>query len=252
METSGSRGLDPCLAVVPARGGSKGLPGKNVRLLAGLPLIVHSLRCAWLVPRLARVIVSTDSEEIAAVARAAGAEVPFLRPAELATDESPLVPVLAHALAEVERSLAIRFASVLLLDPTSPFRIPSDIERAFDLLGADLRADGVVACSQPTFNPFFDGVVEREGGLASAFGGRAAFTRRQDAPRFLRITGTLYLWRAGLVRRSPRLWLDEGRHLALEIPEARAFSIDDGFQLELAGLFIERGLVRLPWLEGGR
>src|SRR5262249_42221360 len=103
--------LDPCLAIVPARGGSKGLPGKNIRMLAGLPLIAHALACARMVPRIRRTIVSTDSEEIAEVARAHGGEVPFLRPPELAQDTSPMMPVLAHALDEVERGEGQRYGS---------------------------------------------------------------------------------------------------------------------------------------------
>ncbi|MEO6775187.1 MAG: acylneuraminate cytidylyltransferase family protein, partial [Kofleriaceae bacterium] len=91
-----------CLAIIPARGGSKGLPGKNIRPLAGLPLLVHALECARAAGSvLARTIVSTDSEEIADVARRAGGDVPFLRPAELAGDRVPTMPVLVHALDEL-------------------------------------------------------------------------------------------------------------------------------------------------------
>src|SRR5262249_31749395 len=92
------RRMSRTLALVPARGGSKGLPGKTVRRLAGLPLIVHSLRLAAACPEVDRVVVSTDSPEIAEVARSAGAEVPFLRPAELARDDTPMLPVMVHAL----------------------------------------------------------------------------------------------------------------------------------------------------------
>ncbi len=95
----------PILAVVPARGGSKGLPGKNVRPMAGLPLLVHSLRMAAMTREIDRVIVSTDSEEIATVARSHGGDVPFMRPPELARDDSPMMPVLAHALRAIERSV---------------------------------------------------------------------------------------------------------------------------------------------------
>src|SRR5438093_76101 len=94
---SGSSAMPETLAVIPARGGSKGLPGKNVRPLAGLPLLVHSLRLAALCPEISRTVVSTDSAEIAEVARAAGGEV-LERPADLAGDETPMLPVLRHAL----------------------------------------------------------------------------------------------------------------------------------------------------------
>src|SRR5271154_2273993 len=116
--------IQPVLAVIPGRGGSKGLPGKNIRPLAGLPLICHSIRLSKLCVEIAKCIVSTDSEEIAAVARECGAEVPFLRPAELARDDTPMGPVLRHALTEMESRQRCRYGSVLLLSPASPARLP--------------------------------------------------------------------------------------------------------------------------------
>ena len=226
-----SDAIDPCLAVIPARGGSKGLPGKNIRPLAGVPLIEHALRFARMMPRIARTVVSTDSEEIAAVARAAGGDVPFMRPAELATDTVSLMPTLRHALEEVERREGRRYGSFLLLDPTSPFRLPEDLDEAFALLEDDPKARGV---------------VESDGYMTRAFEGDKV-NRRQSAPRFYRINGTLYLWRTELIRRAPDGWLDEP-HRLLEIPEARAFSIDDLFQFDLAQMYLDRGIVKLPWL----
>src|SRR5207249_3404525 len=142
--------------------------------------------------RIARCIVSTDSDEIAAIARAHGAEVPFMRPADLARDDSPTIPVLVHALTEAENQAGTRYAAVLLLEPTSPARLPEDVERAIALLDSDHQADGVVACSRPGFNPFYVGVVERQGYLAPAFPG-AQHVRRQDVPPFFRINGLVYL-----------------------------------------------------------
>jgi N-acylneuraminate cytidylyltransferase len=239
--------LDPCLAIIPARGGSKGLPGKNIRPLCGLPLIAHSIQCAKLVPRIARTVVSTDSEEIADVARLHGGDVPFLRPAELAGDDIPTMPVLVHALDEMEQRDGRVYNSVLLLEPTSPGRLPEDLDAAFRVLDTDPAADGAVGCSQPSFNPVYVGVVERQGYLARAFDG-GGYARRQDVPPFLRITGTLYLWRSEFLRRAPPIWMD-GHHRAVEIPESRAFSIDDLWEFQLAELVLENGLVRLPWLQ---
>lgn len=240
------------LAVIPARGGSRGLPGKNIRPLAGLPLLVHSLRCAALAPEVTRCIVSTDSEEIAAVARAHGGDVPFLRPPELARDDTPMMPVLAHALATCEHQEGASYDALLLLDPTSPYRLPGEITRAADLLAADPSADGVVACSQPTFSPFWNGVVVEGGALAPAFPAESQHVRRQDVKRFLRINGALYLWRAAFIQRAPAVWLTGGRHLLLEIPEERAHSIDDAYQFRLAELLLEGGLIRVPWLPEAR
>ena len=117
----------PLLAVIPARAGSKGLPGKNLRMLAGLPLVMHSVLCARKCSIIDRVVVSTDSISTADLVRSYGTEVPFLRPAELAEDTTPMWPVVQHALGEAERIDDCRYEAVLLLDPTSPGRLPSDI-----------------------------------------------------------------------------------------------------------------------------
>ncbi len=245
-----SSDIAPVLAIVPARGGSKGLPNKNVRPLAGLPLLVHSLRCASMCPEIARCIVSTDSATIADAARQHGGDVPFMRPAELARDDSPTMPVLAHALAEIEARSGTRFGSVVLLEPTSPGRLPEDVARAVALLASDPSADGVVACSRPSFNPYYVGVVEQDGIMAPAFPG-ARMVRRQGAKPFFRINGALFLWRRHFVATAPPTWQD-GRHRILEIPEERAFSIDDLYEFRMAELAIENGVVELPWLGRSR
>lgn len=127
------------LAIIPARGGSKGLPGKNIRELMGKPLIAWSIEQARAVSAIGKIVVSTDSEAIAAIAKQSGAEVPFLRPAHLAEDTTPTEPVLLHALdwydAQGEKADA-----VILLQPTSPLRLPGSLAAAiaqFEREGAD-------------------------------------------------------------------------------------------------------------------
>lgn len=242
------RGIHPVLAVIPARGGSKGLPGKNLRELAGLPLIAHSIACARMTPEVARVIVSTDDAEIAAVARGHGAEVPFVRPAELASDTAAMWPVLQHALRSAEQGEGTHYGSLLLLDPTSPGRLPSDVAQAVAKLAEDPEADGVVGVSEPDFNPFWHAVVEEHGYMRDLITGADKYERRQDLPRVYRINATLYLWRCEFVLDAPG-WRD-GRHRLQVVPERRALHIDDIGQFELAELLIRSGLVRLPWLEG--
>lgn len=234
------------LAVIPARGGSKGLPGKNIRTLAGLPLIAHSIRCAGLSSRITTTIVSTDSEEIAEVGRKSGAQVPFLRPPSLARDDTPMFPVMTHALAELE-AREEPYDFLVLLDPTSPGRLPEEIDRAVDLLSAEPAAAGAVACSKPTFNPFWVGVIKEGGFIQPAFADANKFVRRQDVPTFFRINGALYVWRTAHVRAAPSSWRD-APHLMLEMPEERAFSIDDLHEFRLAQAVLEGGLITLPWL----
>ena len=240
------------LAVIPARGGSKGLPGKNTRRLFGLPLIVHSIRAAELTPQITRCVVSTDSEEIAAVARSFGGEAPFLRPAELAGDDAPMAPVVRHALEWCETDEGERYDAVLLLDPTSPARVPEQLADAARRLVDHPELDGVISVSEPTFNPVWVGVRPAgtpDGALRRFFDSGMGVTRRQDTDRFLRINGNFYLWRSDFVRRLETSWFDEGTHAGAEIPESQAFSIDDEYEFRLIEALIVAGIIRLPWIE---
>jgi N-acylneuraminate cytidylyltransferase len=243
------------LAVIPARGGSKGLPGKNIRPLFGLPLIVHSIRAAAMTPVVTRCVVSTDSERIAEVAGQYGGEAPFLRPAELAGDDAPMAPVVRHALEWAEQDEGGLYDAVLLLDPTSPARVPGQLADASARLAADPDLDGVISVSEPTFNPVWVGVrpsdpTDAASRLERFFDAGNGVTRRQDNGRYLRINGNFYLWRAEFVRRLESSWFDEGRHAGIEIPEAQAFSIDDEYEFKLIEALIVAGIIRLPWVEG--
>lgn len=234
------------LAIIPARGGSKGLPGKNIRPLCGLPLIVHSIKCAKMSPGIARAIVSTDSVEIAAVAKQNGGDVPFLRPAELASDKTPIWPAFKHALAEIEKSEGGPYDFVAVLDPTSPTRVPDDIAQALDRLEKDKSAVGIVAVSEPDFSPIWHTVVEKDGAMHDFLDG-SKYNRRQDVPTIYRINGLLYIWRAEYVRTRDS-WRDQGRHLMHITPDSRASSIDTLEQFERLEALIKAGLIELPWL----
>lgn len=234
------------LAVIPARGGSKGLPGKNLRPLAGISLIAHALAFAACCPELTRTIVSTDDDRIAAAARELGGDVPFLRPAELARDDTPTWPVLRHALAACEREGTAGFDYLALVQPTAPFRLPEDLTEAMRLLAADPEADGVVSVSEPPYNPASTAVVDRGGRLEFLVRGASEQARRQDAPRVLVINGLLYLFRASLVRDAPD-WKG-ARLVPLELPWERAVDVDEERDIALAEAALAVGLVRLPWL----
>src|SRR5687768_7038153 len=131
------------LAIIPARGGSKSIPGKNIKPLAGYPLIAYSITAGLQAKTVTRVIVSTDDEEIAAIARYWGAEVPFLRPAALAQDDTPDLPVFQHALRILEKEEGYKPGIIVQLRPTSPFRKLSHIEDAVQLLAQRVDADAV-------------------------------------------------------------------------------------------------------------
>ncbi|OGR87979.1 MAG: hypothetical protein A3J74_03650 [Elusimicrobia bacterium RIFCSPHIGHO2_02_FULL_57_9] len=236
------------LAVIPARGRSKGLPGKNIRPLAGLPLIAHSIRLARLCPEITRCIVSTDSPEIAAVARRFGAELPFPRPKWLAHARTPMWQVLRHALHTVEMQEGSRYDFLLLLDPTSPTRLPQDVARAFKRLKSKPRAAGIVSVSVPEFNPIWHSVVKKNGWMTDLNPTGARFNRRQQAPRIYRINGLLYIWRADFVRKQES-WRSRGKHLLHITPDIRAVSIDNQEQFDKTDLLIRGGLINLPWLK---
>jgi CMP-N,N'-diacetyllegionaminic acid synthase len=240
--------LQPVLAVIPARGGSKGLPNKNILPFAGLPLIAHSVRMAALCPEINLCIISTDSKEIAAVARQHGGNVPFLRPPELAQDETPVWPVLKHALAEMEARVGTQFGSLLLLDPTSPGRLPQDVAQALEILRSDPQAAGVVAVSEPSFNPRWACVEEVGGYMKPLVPQTKAYVRRQDVPATYRVNALLYLWRRDHIVSHEAPGFYDLPHRILVVPEARAIHIDEPHDFALAELLVREGLVRFPWL----
>jgi CMP-N-acetylneuraminic acid synthetase len=188
------------VAIVPARGGSKGVPGKNLRLLAGRPLIEYAARAAAASGVIDRIVLSTDSPEIADVGRRAGVEVPFLRPATLAADDTPMLPVLQHALDALGRS-GWTPDIVVLLQPTSPLRTGLHICTAVTML-RDTRADSVVTVVELPRHLSPDYVMRIEGGrLVPFLSDGARVTRRQDARQAYSREGTVYAcWRATIER----------------------------------------------------
>src|SRR3989344_6805752 len=148
------------IAVIPARGGSKGLPGKNIRLLGGKPLIAHSIEAAKKSTLIERVIVTTDDEEIAQVAREYGAEVPFIRPTELAQDDTPPDPVLKHVLEFLKEKEGVVPEIIVWLEPPCPFRTAQEIDEAITLLRNDPEADSLRAVIEPFQNPFKSWTIE--------------------------------------------------------------------------------------------
>lgn len=239
------------IAIIPARGGSKGLPGKNLRRLGGLPLIAHSVRYAQLCPEIDRCIVSTDSDEIAHAAREAKGDVPFLRPSELSEDSTPMLPVLQHAVQNVERLDGRHYEFVLLLQPTSPFRSPEDVTRALEIIRHDSNAVGVVAVSPPSFNPRVVCVEEKQGYLDFAFE-KKLYTCRQDAKPVYRINGMLYVWRRDYLMRTLSEQLYAEPHRVLVVPEERAIDIDTLHDFQLAEAMLQAGILRLPWSKEAR
>ena len=220
-----------------ARGGSKGVPRKNVRLLAGRPLIAHAIEAARRSRWLERVLVSTDDAELAAVARQFGAEVPFMRPAELARDDSPEWMAWRHALnflAEQEGAMPDVFVSV---PTTAPLREPADIDACVDefLKG---EADIVITIRRAARSPYFNMVRLDEGGGAHlVIAPPAEVNQRHAAPRVYDMTTVAYVTSPGYVLRAAGCFA--GRTRAVEIPEERAVDIDTEYDFRIAEFLMQ-------------
>ncbi len=233
------------VAIVPARGGSKGLPRTNLRPLAGHPLVAWSIAAGQAAASVDAVLVSTDDEEIAAVARRYGAEVPFLRPAELACDDTPDLPVFAHALEWLERERGHRPELVVQLRPTSPFRPLGMVDDAVGLLRAHAGADSLRAVTAPAQNPYkmwrLAGPI-LEPLLASMEEERGNAPRQKLPPVF---------WQTGhidVVRRTTileRRSMSGPRIVPLFVDPRYAVDIDTLEQLELAEWLLARDAVTL-------
>jgi CMP-N-acetylneuraminic acid synthetase len=219
------------LGLVPARGGSKGVPGKNVRPLAGRPLLEYTARAARDSGVVDRIVLSTDSQEIADVGRRAGLEVPFLRPAALAADDTPMLPVIRHALDALVAD-GWHTEIVVLLQPTSPLRRADHIRDAVQLL-RDTNADSVVTVVEVPRHLSPDYVMKIEDGRLRHFLPEGArLTRRQDArPAYAR-EGTVYACWARTIERTGSLYGDDCRPLVIDPRDS--LSIDSPADWEAA------------------
>lgn len=220
------------LAIIPARGGSKGLPRKNIRPLAGKPLIAWSIEAALEVHGIDECLVSTDDPEIAEVARAHGAQVPFLRPAELAADDTPGSAPILHAL----QTLDFR-GTIVLLQPTSPLRTAADIRGALDLHRPGL--DPVVSVRQVEDKPNWMFRQEPGGRLRKFLESEPLATRRQDLPPLLIPNGAVYVADSVQFVETGSFFTE--RTLGYEMPRERSIDIDTELDLAMAETILQRG-----------
>ncbi len=223
--------LSNVLTLIPARGGSKGLPGKNIRSFRGKPLITRAIELARDSQLAGRILVSTDDSETARIAKESGAEVPFLRPTEIADDSSPVLSAAIHAIDWLEENEDWKAEWLLLLQPTSPLRTSGDIRDAFELLESN-RADAVVSVSETKSHPFWIKTLDDSGLLQPFVQGQAAPTRRQDLPPAFALNGMLYLVRVSALRSEGAFCPTST--LPLVIPTARAFDIDTELDFQIA------------------
>ncbi len=213
------------LVVITARGGSKGLPRKNVRLAGGKPLVAWTVEAAIAAECVSRVVLSSDDEEIMAAAKAAGCDVPFSRPSHLASDTASSIDVLLHALDQLPR-----FDYVMLLQPTSPLRTAEDIDAAFELM-LERGAPSCVSVCEADQSPYWMYKVAAGDRLQRLLSEVNVATRRQDLPPIYVLNGAIYIAQIDWLRANKSFV--GGETVAYLMPKERSLDIDTAQDFEL-------------------
>lgn len=233
----GSEPNFPVLGLICARGGSKGVPGKNIRDFCGKPLIAWAIETAKLCPEIKDIVVSTDDENIAKVAKDFGAEVPFIRPALLAQDKTRQIDAIAHALAFL-KDQGREYSAVALLQPTCPLRLPADVSGAISLMNTQ-NADTVITVTQE------EGVMlstlynlDENHQASLMFPTPQEGTLRQDYNPIYRRSGAVYILKPEYVLETGALY--GTKICAYTIPKERAYDIDTLFDWELTSWLMQQ------------
>jgi CMP-N-acetylneuraminic acid synthetase len=237
------------LFLIVARGGSKGVPRKNLREIAGLSLVGFKALAATRSSSCTRLVLSSEDEEILAEGRRHGAETPFVRPAHLATDEAGSDQVVLHAMDVVEDEEGRAYDAVMLLEPSSPFATPEHLDQAVDLF-VRRRASLVVGMREVKVHSRFTGPLRDDGRADRIVGkfARRAGRRRQDMGKEYTMNGALYLVDWSTMRRTGRIYGDPERTYALVMDDVHSVEIDSPFDLELARFVADSGALDLaPW-----
>ncbi|MBU1085635.1 MAG: acylneuraminate cytidylyltransferase family protein [Candidatus Beckwithbacteria bacterium] len=231
------------LAIVPARSGSKSVKDKNIKLLNGLPLMAYSIKAAKACRQIDKIVVSSDSQEYLNLAQDYGAEV-ILRPKELAGDDAPMLPVLQHAVREVEKQ-GDGVEVAVLLDPTSPLRLVSDIEKCLEELKKS-ETKSVVTVTEVEHNPYFVmAAIEANGYIKfPLFKTKEKIIRRQDAPKVYRINAAVYVIKKDILMKG-EIFTDQTRTVI--IPEERTSHIDTNLDFLFTEFLLKEGHAKLDY-----
>lgn len=223
------------LGLIPARGQSKGIPRKNLILLAGRPLLSYSVEAAVASQAFDRIVVSTDSEEIADTAKKLGAEVPFLRPEALAADHTPGIDPVVHAVHWLESEEGYRPQYVMMLQPTSPFRSAEDIQAAAKML-KEPEVESVVSVGPVRGHPLWMKRLTDDGKLIDYLSSEEIPPRRQDLPPVYVLNGAIYLnSRSSLLQRNSFFGEETYGYV---MPAERSLDIDEPWDLQIAELLM--------------
>ena len=231
--------MSDCLIIIPARGGSKRLPGKNILPLAGKPLIAWTIEAALQSGIGAEVCVSTDDEAIASVARKHGASVPFLRPPSLSGDSATSLSVALHALDFYQDSENRNFDACVFLQPTSPLRNAAHIAEAFGLYEAR-KANNVVSVCPVEHSPLWENTLPADGSMKGFLRPEARNRRSQDLPQYYRLNGSIYICKVTEMRRQKSLIMDEGAY-AYVMDQEHSVDIDTLLDFRIAETILSLG-----------
>ena len=223
------------LCVIPARGGSKGVPGKNIKDLCGKPLIAYSIEQAKAARFIDRIIVDSDDEAILQVGRRFGAETPFVRPANLARDDSSIFDVLVHAVEWLEQKENYHFDILLLLHTTTPLRTSQDIDECLMTL-VEKNANNVFSVASSYKNPYFNMVeLEPRSGIAKLCK-TGNFFNRQEAPKVFDMNSSIYAWDKNAFLKYRSHFTDQT--YIYEMPRERSVDIDEPLDFKIAETLI--------------
>lgn len=225
------------LIIIPARGGSKGIPHKNIAVLAGRPLIAYTIDVAMQVAPMSHIILSSDDETIIEVARTLGLEVGYVRPAELATDTAGSREVILDAMRYADDK-SISYDCVVLLQPTSPLRTTEDVLNAISLYNNNI--DMSVSVTESSANPYYDCFEPDCDGYLTVSKGDGLLTRRQDAPQVYQFNGAVYVINPDSIRRTPLGSFR--RRIPSLMPAERSVDIDSPLDMIIAETLIKHGI----------
>ena len=225
------------LCTIGMRGGSKGVPDKNLRKLSGKPLMAYTIEQALKSKLFEHVVVSTDSEEIAKIARSLGAEAWFLRPSEMATDDVSKLPAIRHAFLESERHYGVEFDVLVDLDVTSPLRLIKDITGAYEQFVSE-DADILITANPSRKSPYFNMVENVNGLIQIVKQPDKSIVRRQDAPQVFDMNASIYIWKRGALLGYDTLFTDKTSLFVM--PEERSVDIDTEMDWNIVEYIIEK------------
>lgn len=218
------------LAIIPARGGSKGIPDKNIKIFAGKPLIVHTIEAAKKAKGISRIIVSTDSEKIAQIAIRSGAEIPFMRPKRLATDSARAIDNYIYTLSRLNSVAGKKYSHFMVLQPTSPLRTSKDIDNAIQLF-FDKKADSVISVCESWHPVEWTKRIDSMGILKNFILKNNQKNKQAYIKTYIP-NGALFVFKLSLIEQKKTYY--SGKTYAYLMPKERSIDIDDDFDFEMA------------------